>query len=62
MTLVPRAAGLRRAMGRITVDGRGPAVRRIEFRRSAAQRVEISEDPPRPAAAFTPDEVRRYFR
>jgi hypothetical protein len=62
VTLVPRAAGLRRALGRITVEGRGPAVRRIELRRSAAQRVEISVDPPRPAAAFTPDELRRYFR
>ena len=62
LALVPRAADLRRTLGRITVEGEGAAVRRIELRRSATQRVEISVRPPRPAGQFTAEEIRRYFR
>ena len=62
LALVPRAAELRQALGRITVEGDGAAVRRIELRRSAAQRVEISVEPPRPSAPFTGEEIRRFFR
>jgi hypothetical protein len=62
LVLVPRAADLRRTLGRITVGGEGAAVRRIELRRSATQRVEISVQPPHPAAPFTAEELRRYFR
>jgi hypothetical protein len=62
LVLVPRAAGLRRTLDRITVGGEGSAVRRIELRRSATQRVEISVQPPHPAEPFTAEEIRRYFR
>lgn len=62
ITLVPRSDDLRRSLGRISVEGEGGAVRRIELRRSATQRVEILVAPPRPPAVFTPDEVRLYFR
>jgi hypothetical protein len=62
LALVPRAADLRRTLGRITLGGEGATVRRIELRRSATQRVEISVQPPRPAGPFTAEEIRRYFR
>jgi hypothetical protein len=62
IALVPRAADLRRTLGRISVEGEGAAVRRIEFRRSATQRVEILVEPPRAIAAFTAEELRRFFR
>jgi hypothetical protein len=62
LVLVPRADDLRRALGQIAVEGLGAAVRHIELRRSATQRVEITVAPPRPGAAFTGDEIRRFFR
>jgi len=62
LALVPRAADLRRSLGRIVVEGAGGAVRRIELRRSATQRVEISVEPPRTTGAFTAGELLRYFR
>jgi hypothetical protein len=62
LVLVPRAEDLRRTLGQIVVEGEGAAVSRIELRRSATQRVEIVVMAPRPAAAFTPDEIRRFFR
>jgi hypothetical protein len=62
IVLVPRDADLRRALGQIAVLGEGAAVRRIELRRSATQRVEITVAPPRRAAAFTAEEIRRFFR
>ena len=62
LALVPRAADLRRTLGRITIEGEGEAVRRIELRRSPTQSVEISVGPPRPAGPFTPEELHRYFR
>jgi hypothetical protein len=62
IVLVPRADDLRRALGQISVEGEGTSVRHIELRRSATQRVEIAVTPPRPGAAFTAAEIRRYFR
>jgi hypothetical protein len=62
IVLVPRADDLRRSLGQISVEGEGAAMRRIELQRSPSQRVEIRVAPPRPAAAFTADEVRRFFR
>jgi hypothetical protein len=62
LALVPRADELRRSLGRVTMEGEGSAVRRIELRRSATQRVEITVMPPRPAAAFTPQDILRFFR
>ncbi len=62
LDLVPRAAELQRTLGQITVDGVGATVRRIEFRRSLSQRVEILVDPPRSLAPFSADELHRFFR
>ena len=62
LVLVPRAEDLRRTLGQITVEGEATAVRRIEFRRSLTQRVEILVEPPRSLAAFGADELRRFFR
>jgi glycosyltransferase involved in cell wall biosynthesis len=62
LTLVPRTEAQRRTIGRITVSGEAAAVRRIELRRSAKQFIEIIIGPPRAPAAFTTDEMKRYFR
>jgi glycosyltransferase involved in cell wall biosynthesis len=62
LALVPRADAMRRSIGRISVAGTAAAVRRIELRRSAKQVIEILIDPPRPDAAFTPEELKKYFR
>jgi hypothetical protein len=62
LDLVPRGAELKRTLGQITVEGDGAAVRRIEFRRSLTQRVEIQVEPPRSLAPFSADELHRFFR
>jgi len=62
LALVPKNHGVRRAIGDLLVDGEGDRVRRIELRRSARQHIDIEIQPPRPAAAFTAEEVKRYFR
>ena len=62
LALVPRDESLRRAIGNIHVRGERAAVRTIELRRSAKQHIDIAIAPPRAAAAFTADEVKRYFR
>jgi len=62
IVLVPVAETLRRNLGRITVTGEDAAVRHIEIRRSARQAVEIAIDGPRPGAAFTPEELKQFFR
>ncbi len=62
LALVPKSEALRRSLGRIELQGDGAAVRRIELRRSASQRVEILVAAPRLAAGFTGDELRRFFR
>jgi hypothetical protein len=62
LALVPRDSELRHSLGTITVDGTGAAIHRIELRRSATQRVEITMDAPQTKAEFTPDELRRFFR
>ncbi len=62
LALVPRTDTLRRSIGRITVAGEATAIRRIELRRTAKQVIEINIAPPRPAAVFTTEELRTYFR
>jgi hypothetical protein len=62
LVLVPRTAGLRDSIGRITVAGEAATIRRIEIRRTATQAIEITIAPPRPPAAFTAEELQRYFR
>jgi hypothetical protein len=62
LALVPRTEAQRRSIGRITVSGEAAAVRHIELRRSAKQFIEIVIGPPRAAAAFTADDMKRFFR
>lgn len=62
LALVPKTEAQRRTLNRISIEGEGSAVRRIELRHSALQRVEILISPPRSTAPFTPDEFRRFFR
>jgi hypothetical protein len=62
LALVARDTELRRSLGTITVDGRDSVIYRIELRRSATQRVEITMTEPKATAMFTSDELRRYFR
>lgn len=62
LVLVPRTEALRRSIGRISVSGAGPAVSRIELRRSAKQAIEIIMTAPRPPAVFTEEELQKYFR
>ena len=62
LALVPRTAALRRSVGRITVSGDSTAISRIEIRRSAKQAILISMEPPKPAAAFTDEELKKFFR
>ena len=62
LVLVPRTETSRRSVGRITAAGEGATIRRIEIRRSAKQAVVITIAAPRPTAAFTADEIKRFFR
>lgn len=62
LTLVPRTETLRRSVGRISVRGEAATIRHIEIRRTATQAIEIAIAAPRPAAAFTPEELKRFFR
>ena len=62
LALVSKDDSLRRTLGRISIEGEGTAVRRIELRRSAVQRVEILIAPPLVATAFPAEELRRFFR
>jgi glycosyltransferase involved in cell wall biosynthesis len=66
VALVPRTEAQRRSIGRITVSGEaspvGPAVRRIELRRSAKQVIEIAIAAPQPAVPFNADELKKFFR
>ncbi len=62
LTLVPRTDTLRRSIGRITVIGDTATITRIELRRTAKQFIEILIAPPRAPAAFTPEELKTYFR
>ena len=55
----PEVAG---SLGEIAVGGAGTDVRRIEFRRSASQRIEIDVGATRSGVPFTPEELRLFFR
>jgi len=44
------------------VAGEAATIRRIEIRHSAKQVIEISIAAPRPTAAFTAEEVKKFFR
>ena len=60
--LVPRDAAMRRNIGEIHVAGTADAVRRIELRRSAKQRIEIEMAEGRTTSPFPAEDVKRFFR
>ena len=62
LALEPRDEGLRRSIGNIFVSGEAAAVRTIALRRSAKQHIDIAITTPRTNAAFSADEVKKYFR
>lgn len=62
LALHPRDPTVLRAIGDIFVEGEGAEVRRIELRRSAKQRIEITISPPRSTAAFSAEDAQKYFR
>ncbi len=62
LAMLPKDDSLRRTLGRISIEGEGPTVRRIELRRSPVQRVEILIAPPQSTAPFSAEELRRFFR
>lgn len=62
LILIPRTETLKRSVGRITAAGAGATIRRIEIRRTERQAIEIAIAAPRPAKAFTADEVKTFFR
>jgi hypothetical protein len=62
LEFVPRDPVLARALGTILVWGEAATVKRMEFRRSPKQRVEIVVEGARYGVSFTPEEERRYFR
>jgi hypothetical protein len=62
LVLVPRTEALRRSVGRITVAGEAATIRHIEIRHTEKQAIEINIETPRSAAAFTVEELKRFFR
>lgn len=62
LALEARTDALRRSVGRITAGGVGPTIRAIEIKRTEKQIITIAIAAPRPAAPFTADEVKAFFR
>ena len=62
LEFVARDPGLARVLGTVVVSGEETTVRRLEFRHSPKERVEILIAGPRTGVTFTPEEERRYFR
>jgi hypothetical protein len=62
LALEPRAAEVRRALGVMRVSGEADTVRRIELRHDPKQHIDIMISAPRPAHAFTPEELQLFFR
>lgn len=62
LDLAPRTPELARTLSALTVEGTGTAVRRLEFRRSAKQRVEVLIGETRTGVTFSADETKRFFR
>ncbi len=62
LDFTPRDAELAKSFGRITVQGEGTTVRRLEFRRDATQRIEIIVGAAQPGATFTEADVKKFFR
>ena len=58
----PREPGASQGLGSILVGGSGTTVARLEFKRSASQRVEIDVGSTQTGVTFGADELRRFFR
>jgi len=58
----PRDTGGSGSLGTVTVLGAGTDVRRLEFRKSDSQRVEIEVGAARSGVPFTPGDLARFFR
>jgi hypothetical protein len=62
LDFAPRTPELARSLSTLVVEGTGESVRRLEFRRSAKQRVEVLIEETRIGVTFTPEEEKRFFR
>ncbi len=62
LDFVPRDPAQARALGRLVVFGEDEAVRRLEFRQSEKQRVEIIIGETQTGVTFSAEEAQRYFR
>ena len=62
LDFVPRTPELARHLSTLTVEGTGERVSRLEFRRSAKQRVEVLIGETQTGVAFTAEEEKRFFR
>ncbi len=62
LQLVPRDTSRAGSLGAITLSGHGGVLERIEFTRSADQRIEILIRDSRENVDFSPADLKRYFR
>ncbi len=62
LDFVPRTPELARHLSTLTVEGTGERVSRLEFRRSAKQRVEVLIGETQTGVTFTAEEEKRFFR
>ncbi len=62
LDFAPRTPELARHLSTLVVEGAGERVRRLEFRRSAKQRVEVLIEETRTGVTFTAEEEKRFFR
>lgn len=62
LDFVPRTPELARQLSVVVVEGAGERVRRLEFRRSAKQRVEVLIEETKTGVSFTAEEEQRFFR
>jgi len=62
LDFVPRDPAEARILGRLVVCGEDEVVRRLEFRRSEKQRIEIQLREARVRVVFSPEDLRRFFR
>ena len=62
LDFAPRTPELARHLSTLTVEGAGERVRRLEFRRSAKQRVEDLIEETQTGVTFTAEEEKRFFR
>jgi len=62
LDFAPRTPELARHLSTLTVEGSGERVRRLEFRRSAKQRVEVLIEETQTGVTFTAEEEKRFFR